>query len=1170
VRTPLRFICPAALVTSFSVCRNGISGLNLALVGPVVIGLLFSFVCYGQTAHFVGSQITLPAVGLNNPRGVAVDSSGNVYIADTNNNRIVKETLSGGSYAQSSIGNGLQGPYGVAVDASGNVYIADSNNHRVLKETLSNGTYTQSTIGSGLVYPEGVAVDEAGNVYIADSSIGQVLKETLSGGSYSQSSLGSGISAPDAVSVDQNGNVYIVGASSNEVFKEVPAGGNYLQSTIGYGLSDPTGIAVDGNGNLYVAVFNSSTEVSQIFKETLSSGSYTQSIIGSSAYYFPLGIAVDGSDDVYIASSGGVLEEKQAGGNFGTINVGSPSSIISLIFTFDSAGAIGAPTVVTQGATGLDFADAGTGTCTTLSTSFPYTAGESCTVNVIFTPRAPGLRFGAAELEDNSGNLLAYGYAAGTGIGPAVTFPPGVQSILSLSDVVDPENVAVDAAGNLYIVETDYGNSAILKETWTGSGYTRSVVTTTGIILPAWVAVDGAGSIYIADEDAHEVLKETPTAGSYLQSVPFPNMSNVEAVAVDITGNVYIASDAAGLVKETLLGASSGYSQSTIASSVFASGIAVDGAGGLYAVDRLNNRVLKETPSADGYIQSILVNDLDNPKGIALDDGGNVYITEEIENGQVLKETPTSDGYTQSTIASGLLLPSSVAVDGRGNIFISSQPANLVWKIDFVDAPGLNFAPSPFGLTSSDSPQTVTLENFGNAALSFPAPTSGNNPSIAASFTLNNGASACPSVGSNSTSAGTLAAGASCQLPINFTPQSAGAIVGSLEITDNALNAGAPNYASQSIALSGTGTQATAKLSWATPAAITYGMNLSGVLNATAQSGSTSIPGTFVYTATPSGGTAAAVTVASVLETGNYTLNVAFTPANASDSTSATGSISLTVSKATPQLSLTSSANPAFLASVVTLTANVASSVGTPTGTVSFYDGTTLLGTVTAASGVATYATSALIAGANSITAVYSGDGNFATSTSAAMNENIQDFSIALSSGGASSVTVASGTDASYSLVVAPLDGSTLPGTVSLAASGLPTGATATFSPTSAPSGSGSTNVTLTVATPSQSALIQPANRHSREPWNGRSLPLALGLIVLPFSRRLRRASSRFKGAACVLAIGFVALLTSVTGCGGGSSSSTPISPSSQNYTLTITATAGALSHSAIVTLTVQ
>ena len=85
--------------------------------------------------------------------------------------------------AQSVLVDGLLHPDGVAVDGSGNLYIADANNDRVLKETLSAGTYTQSVLASGLLTPAAVAVDGSGNVYIADAGDGLLLKEAPSGGS---------------------------------------------------------------------------------------------------------------------------------------------------------------------------------------------------------------------------------------------------------------------------------------------------------------------------------------------------------------------------------------------------------------------------------------------------------------------------------------------------------------------------------------------------------------------------------------------------------------------------------------------------------------------------------------------------------------------------------------------------------------------------------------------------------------------------------------------------------------------------------------------------------------------------------------------------------------------------------------------------------------------------
>ena len=103
---------------------------------------------------------------------IAVDGSGNVYIADNARNLIYKETLSGGGYTQSTVPTGaLNDPCSVAVDGSGNLYIVDCGNYRVLKETLSAGSYSESIVASFTVGigtgPGAVAVDGAGNLYIS-------------------------------------------------------------------------------------------------------------------------------------------------------------------------------------------------------------------------------------------------------------------------------------------------------------------------------------------------------------------------------------------------------------------------------------------------------------------------------------------------------------------------------------------------------------------------------------------------------------------------------------------------------------------------------------------------------------------------------------------------------------------------------------------------------------------------------------------------------------------------------------------------------------------------------------------------------------------------------------------------------------------------------------------
>lgn len=330
-------------------------------------------------------------------------------------------------------------------------------------------------------------------------------------------------------------------------------------------------------------------------------------------------------------------------------------------------------------------------------------------------------------------------------------------------------------------------------------------------------------------------------------------------------------------------------------------------------------------------------------------------------------------------------------------------------------------------------------------------------------------------------------------------------------------------------------------ITWATPANIVYGTPLSGAqLNA-----SSSVAGTFAYS--PVAG--------SVLGTGKQTLNVTFTPTDAVDYTTATASVTLTVVPGTPTITITSSTNPIFTTAAVTFTASLPAYASAETGTMTFYAGSTAIGTATVSGGSATLTTTSLAAGSQSITAVYSGDANYGPGTSSAITETVQDFTLAFA-GGNGTVTGEPGGKATYSLVVTPTNGTLLPGAVTLSASNLPLGMTASFSPATVASGSASTVVTMTITLPGKAA-----NERPKSPFGGGALPVALGLILLPVAGRMRKAHARL-ARLMVLLVMSAALAVGFTGCGAKTNA--------ENYTFSVTATSGALSHSLTPGLTVE
>jgi hypothetical protein len=657
------------------------------------------------------------------------------------------------------------------------------------------------------------------------------------------------------------------------------------------GTSTITLLGVNGfTGSVNLAVSGLPSGVTASFTPNPTTGTSVLTLTASgTATLGPATVTITGTsgtltETVFLALTvNPVVVNAPPPGVFGAVNIGTTSPATPLTFTVVNGGTLGSTAVLTQGATGMDYADAGTGTC---AANTAYTAGQTCTVNVTFTPRFAGIRNGAVVINDTNGNVLATGYLQGTGVGPQINFLPNTESTVASSGLNYPYGVAVDGSGNVYIA--DPVNNRILKETLSEGGYTQSTLSTSSLNYPSGVAVDGNGNVYIADTDNDRVLKETPSASGYSESIVADLSSSgipLYGVAVDGAGNVYIAGFPGTLFIETLSAGS--YTQSTVQIGSAEIGyVAVDGSGNIYVADYANAQILVETPSTGGYTQSTLpTSGLSGPWGIAVDGSGNVYISD-LTNNMIFKETLSASSYIQSTIStSAINLPYGVAVDGRGNVYFSDAGDARVLKEDFADAPSLSFASTAVGSTSTDGPQTVTVENVGNAALSFPIPSAGNNPSVAANFTLSSkGSSACPLLNAGSSTAGTLAAGASCLLPISFTPTAAGAISGMLALTDNNLNATAPGYAVQDISLRGTGTQATPTITWATPAAITYGTPLS----ATQLNASSTVAGTFTYSP-PAG---------MVLNAGTQTLTATFNPTDTTDYTTATATVSLTVNKA--------------------------------------------------------------------------------------------------------------------------------------------------------------------------------------------------------------------------------------------------------------------------------
>lgn len=318
----------------------------------------------GGSPYFIGNAVDGTGAGasFNFPDGVAVDAAGNVYVADSSNSLIRKITPAGvvttlaGTAGTIGFADGpaatakFWSPSGVAVDAAGNVYVADTNNNRIRKITPAGVVSTLAgsstgawgfTNGTGsaasFYYPKDLVLDTAGNLYVADSGNNAIRKVTQGGvvstvagggigvvGSTNGATASATFNAPRGVAVDAAGNVYVAD-TGNHLIRKIAAGqvttfaGSTLSGFFG-GFANGTGtasmfdspmdVAVDGAGNVYVSDANNHLIRFITPNGVVTTLAGTTKTIGSkdgpalSATFGALrGVAVDSAGNVYVSDA---------------------------------------------------------------------------------------------------------------------------------------------------------------------------------------------------------------------------------------------------------------------------------------------------------------------------------------------------------------------------------------------------------------------------------------------------------------------------------------------------------------------------------------------------------------------------------------------------------------------------------------------------------------------------------------------------------------------------------------------------------------------------------------------------------------------------------------------------------------------------------------------------
>lgn len=515
------------------------------------------------------------AARFNLPYGIAVDGSGNVYVADTSNHTIRKITPAGdvttlaGTAGVSGVADGtgaaarFYDPVGVAVDGSGNVYVSDSANHAIRKITAAGVVTTfagtasfvgGSTDGTGAAasfgFLGGLALDGAGNLYVADKGNRVIRKitpaavvTTLAGAvNMGGSKDGAGTSAtflyPWGMAVDGNGNVY-VGDTDNDTIRKITSGGvvsTFAGTAESVGSADgagaaarfnaPAAVATDHNGNVYVVDTGNHAirkitpaGVVSTFAGKAAMGGAVDGAGTQASFKVPKGIAVDSTGNFYVADSAN-----------NTIRKITPAGVVSTL-----AGTTGTVSASKDGTGAAAAFFTPQGMATDLSGNVYVAETGSNLIRKI----SPG-----GVVTTLAGNS-AGGSANGTGVAASFSAPGGLVT---------------DAAGNVYVADT--GNNSIRKITPAGVvttlagggvGSGDGVGVAAGFNGPTGLAIDGSGNLYVADAYNRTIRKVTPagqvttlagTAGApgYADGIGAAARFNRPLfLTLDASGNLYVA-----------------------------------------------------------------------------------------------------------------------------------------------------------------------------------------------------------------------------------------------------------------------------------------------------------------------------------------------------------------------------------------------------------------------------------------------------------------------------------------------------------------------------------------------------------------------------------------------------------------------------------------------------
>lgn len=781
---------------------------------PVILAPIVTVTTLAGSGSAGSTDGTGTAASFNGLSGVAVDASGNVYVADTLNNKI-REVSPAGVVTTLACDRNLYWPSAVALEPSGSVCVADLIDASILSVDLAGVVTTWAGSGSAGATdasgtaasfhdPRGVAVDASGNAYVADTTNNRIRKvspagvvTTLAGSGSAGSTDGTGTAAsfnsPYGVAVDAAGNVFVADFFNNRI-RMVDSTGvvTTLAGSGNYGASDgqgtaatftwPAAVAVDALGDVYVADYGD-REIRRIVLTQQSAPLITWTAPAAITY----GAALSSAQLNATANVPGTLVYAPAAGT--VLNAGT--QILSVTFTptdaTDYTGAIANQTLIVNQAVpvitwtapaeiaiGTPLSAAQLNATANVPGTFAYSPSAGTVLNpgtqslsVTFTPTDDTDYSGAtatqtllvvpvpsAPTAGPAGDVIAGRFTAiwdpaagATGYRLDVstdsafsTFVAGYQG-LDVGNVTEANVTGLDPATTYYYRVEAYDASGIgissstitvttsptvvvaaplTVSTLAGQALTYGTADGTGggarFYFPSGAAADNAGNLYVADANNHTIRK-----------------------IVTGTGTVTTLAGLAG---------NSGNADGTGSAARFdnPSGVAVDGAGNVFVADTMNNTLRKVTalgvvttlagtPGTSGSADGTGSNaQFQGPQGLVADLSGNLYVAD--TNNQIIRKVVPSTG--EVTTIAGLAgnhgsadgtgnvarfnYPSGIAIDSAGNLYVADTENNTVRAITpaglvstLAGLAGNSGGADGIGSTATfDSPSAIAADLSGN------------------------------------------------------------------------------------------------------------------------------------------------------------------------------------------------------------------------------------------------------------------------------------------------------------------------------------------------------------------------------------------------------------------------------------------------------------------------